>query len=476
MPPGAWSCPPHWHGQEQSLPSCSRATGSCSSSTPRAPSGTRSECGWAPRLAPRGHGRGPRPARRRRRLTYLRLRDPRARPTSSSTRARARRSCGAARPRRAAADYWDGELTPAAGGGCSTRTSSSSRARAASARRRSPRRSGWPPPRRGPAHDRRRGRRARRRLARARRATPATFARGRARATACTTSRSTRRRRWRSTSRPAARRGRSPTLLSRRRALFGYLAAATPGMRELLTVGKVWELAQDARRTPGRRPVRPRVLDAPATGHGVASSSAPRTFADAARVGPIARQGRTIDAMLTDPARTGVVAVARAGGDAGQRDARAASARCAARLGLRRSTLAVVNALLPDRFTAAEARDARRAPRGGPAASQSRAPQHARARAQRSQLARLRRGLRDRRARRRRCRFASPGLGAGRSATALGRRLDAGAPWSARCERRRAARGQARRASAPARAASARRRRRPRWRWAWPPRARASPS
>ena len=32
---------------------------------------------------------------------------------------------------------------------------------------------------------------------------------------------------------------------------FGYLAAATPGMRELLTVGKVWELAQDDRRAPG---------------------------------------------------------------------------------------------------------------------------------------------------------------------------------------------------------------------------------
>jgi anion-transporting ArsA/GET3 family ATPase len=30
--------------------------------------------------------------------------------------------------------------------------------------------------------------------------------------------------------------------------LFTYLAAATPGMRELLTMGKVWELAQGRRR------------------------------------------------------------------------------------------------------------------------------------------------------------------------------------------------------------------------------------
>src|SRR3712207_5193752 len=92
---------------------------------------------------------------------------------------------------------------------------------------------------------------------------------------------------------------------------FAYFAAATPGLRELLSVGKVWELAQEDRRTPGARPYDLVVLDAPATGHSVGVLSAPRTFADAARVGRIARQGRTIDALLSDPARTGVVAVAR---------------------------------------------------------------------------------------------------------------------------------------------------------------------
>jgi hypothetical protein len=72
---------------------------------------------------------------------------------------------------------------------------------------------------------------------------------------------------------------------------FAYLAAATPGMRELLTAGKVWELAQDHRRTPGAEPYDTVVVDAPATGHGVAVLVSPRTFAEAARVGPIARQG-----------------------------------------------------------------------------------------------------------------------------------------------------------------------------------------
>jgi Anion-transporting ATPase/CBS domain len=41
-------------------------------------------------------------------------------------------------------------------------------------------------------------------------------------------------------------------LLARSR-IFTALGAATPGMRELLTVGKVWELAQHQRRTRGSR-------------------------------------------------------------------------------------------------------------------------------------------------------------------------------------------------------------------------------
>jgi anion-transporting ATPase len=91
--------------------------------------------------------------------------------------------------------------------------------------------------------------------------------------------------------------------------VFSYLAAATPGLRELLAMGKVWELAQPERRAPGARPYDLVVVDAPATGHGVAFLSAPRTFAAAAQVGPIARQARTIHDMLIDGERSGVVAV-----------------------------------------------------------------------------------------------------------------------------------------------------------------------
>jgi anion-transporting ArsA/GET3 family ATPase len=93
-------------------------------------------------------------------------------------------------------------------------------------------------------------------------------------------------------------------------ATFGYVAAATPGLREILTIGKIWELAQPERRTPGAQPYDIVVVDAPATGHGLALLESPRTFANAAQVGPIARQGRRIAATLRDRRVTAFAAVA----------------------------------------------------------------------------------------------------------------------------------------------------------------------
>jgi anion-transporting ArsA/GET3 family ATPase len=92
---------------------------------------------------------------------------------------------------------------------------------------------------------------------------------------------------------------------------FGYLAAATPGLRELLTVGKVWELAQPARRVAGGEPYDLVVVDGPATGYGVGLLAAPRTFANVARRGPISRHAATIHASLVDRRMTGVVGVSR---------------------------------------------------------------------------------------------------------------------------------------------------------------------
>jgi anion-transporting ArsA/GET3 family ATPase len=171
---------------------------------------------------------------------------------------------------------------------------------------------------------------------------------------------------------------------------FSYLAAATPGMRELLTVGKVWELAQDDRRTPGAERYDLVVLDAPATGHGVAVLSAPRTFAQTARLGRIARQGRTIDAMLCDPERTGVIAVARP-------EEMPVNETLALQDALRDDVgleieLVICNGMLPQRFTPTDARALEAAPDGPEVRAARHA--HARAGAQRAQLRRLRRRAR----------------------------------------------------------------------------------
>ena len=54
------------------------------------------------------------------------------------------------------------------------------------------------------------------------------------------------------------------------------------------------------------------IVDAPATGHGVGILRTPQTFAEIARVGPIAAQGRTIAATIDDRSFTAVIAVATA--------------------------------------------------------------------------------------------------------------------------------------------------------------------
>jgi anion-transporting ArsA/GET3 family ATPase len=179
-------------------------------------------------------------------------------------------------------------------------------------------------------------------------------------------------------------RGPMADLLSRSR-VFGLLAAATPGMRELLTVGKLWELAQLDRRTPGADPYDLVVVDAPATGHGVAVLTAPRTFAAAAGSGPVARQGRKIDATLSDPEQTAVVAVAHA-------EELAVTETGELRASLRESMglqieRVVANALDPDRFDDGEA-VALRACSEHPAVARA-LRGHERALRQRAQLARL---------------------------------------------------------------------------------------
>jgi anion-transporting ArsA/GET3 family ATPase len=92
--------------------------------------------------------------------------------------------------------------------------------------------------------------------------------------------------------------------------IFGYLAAATPGLRELVTIGKIWEVALPNRKVKKGREYDLVIVDAPATGHGVAFLQTPRTFANVARVGPIKAQAEALETVLVNHRKTGVAIVA----------------------------------------------------------------------------------------------------------------------------------------------------------------------
>ncbi len=170
---------------------------------------------------------------------------------------------------------------------------------------------------------------------------------------------------------------------------FSAFVAATPGMSELLTIGKAWELTQPERRVADAEPYDLVILDAPASGHGLAMLTAPRTFADAARVGPIHRQAGIIDATLSDPAHTAVVAVATPE-EMPVNETLELRAALRERAGLEVARV-VVNAVWPDRFTREEATALAAAPSGEVVDAARWAD--GRARAQRTQLRRLRAGL-----------------------------------------------------------------------------------
>jgi energy-coupling factor transporter ATP-binding protein EcfA2 len=177
--------------------------------------------------------------------------------------------------------------------------------------------------------------------------------------------------------------------------LFGAFAMATPGMRELLSVGKVWELAQPERRTEDAEVYDLVIVDAPAAGHGAAILRTPRTFAEIARVGPIAHQAGVIAATIADRSFTAVTAVATpaempVNETLWLRDALAEDGR--------ELDLTVANACYPERFGEDEEptlTGAQERVGAGVAATALRAArsQLLRRQRQREQLSRLRQGL-----------------------------------------------------------------------------------
>ncbi len=96
-------------------------------------------------------------------------------------------------------------------------------------------------------------------------------------------------------------------LLVRSRA-FHQVAQAAPGLSELVTMGKVWDFATAV--SDGVPVWQYIVVDAPATGHGIALLEVAGQVRELARSGPIREQAGAIERIIHHPAATGVVVVA----------------------------------------------------------------------------------------------------------------------------------------------------------------------
>jgi anion-transporting ArsA/GET3 family ATPase len=180
--------------------------------------------------------------------------------------------------------------------------------------------------------------------------------------------------------------------------IFVYFIAAVPGAREVITLAQAWNLAQPKRWGGEEAGYDTVVVDAPASGSAIGMLRTPRTFGDIARVGTVRRQADRVRGLITDPNRTAYV-VATLPEEMPVTETLELESELQDEVGMG-PTAIVVNALLPQRFTAAELEQlgAERGDGIPPAVRQTLAAarsQGRRVRVQRSQLRRLRRGARS---------------------------------------------------------------------------------
>jgi anion-transporting ArsA/GET3 family ATPase len=92
--------------------------------------------------------------------------------------------------------------------------------------------------------------------------------------------------------------------------IYQYFVAAAPGLKELMTVGKIWyEAERREREGDGPDLV---LVDAPATGHSLQYLRMPQAALEAFPVGLVHREAERVLSLLRDPAATAVVMVATA--------------------------------------------------------------------------------------------------------------------------------------------------------------------
>ncbi len=88
--------------------------------------------------------------------------------------------------------------------------------------------------------------------------------------------------------------------------MYQYFVAAAPGLKELMTVGKIWYEAERKDESSGNYLWDLVILDAPATGHGLQYLRMPAAAREAFGTGLVNREAQRLVELLTDPTRTAV--------------------------------------------------------------------------------------------------------------------------------------------------------------------------
>jgi anion-transporting ArsA/GET3 family ATPase len=90
---------------------------------------------------------------------------------------------------------------------------------------------------------------------------------------------------------------------------FRFFTRATPGLPDLLLLGKIREIFRRKRSTAREPKVDLIVLDAPATGHALSLVALPRTLLATVPAGPVRKLAEWLDALLAHPKDTALVVV-----------------------------------------------------------------------------------------------------------------------------------------------------------------------
>lgn len=83
-----------------------------------------------------------------------------------------------------------------------------------------------------------------------------------------------------------------------------FFVEATPGLKEIALMGKIFYLSEEKRNGKSRWDII--IVDAPATGHGLYLFKTPKVFIDITKTGPLTKQLKKIYDLLMDPKQTSI--------------------------------------------------------------------------------------------------------------------------------------------------------------------------